>query len=431
MAAATALRYDSRTMSGEKRGGSFLALKTPQQATDALARFAALARVERLPVGAAVGRVPASPILAPCDEPRFRRSAMDGYALRAEDTFGAGEGAPAYLRLAGRVEMGRAPDRALSAGEAMEISTGARVPEGADAVVMVEHTERAGETVEIVRPVGVGQNVILPGDDVRAGTPVVAAFRRLRPADVAMIAALGITSVEVFARPRVAIVSTGDELVPFEETPGPAQVRDVNSLALSAQVERAGGIPSTLGIVRDDPSALRAAVSRALEGADVVLLSGGSSAGVRDHTAEVLDAFGPPGLLFHGIAVAPGKPTIAAARGNVPLFGMPGYPVSSLVIFELFVRPVLERLGGVADPPPPFGRSVRATLARQIASKPGREDWVRVGLSREADGGWSATPVRGSTGTLSSIASADGVIRVGLEEEGVPAGREVEVFRWE
>ena len=418
-------------MCARAKGGSFLSLKTPEEATAVLAGFPAVARAERVALAEADGRVLVEPLRSPEPHPAFARAAMDGWAVRAADTFGAGEGTPTYLTFAGAIAMGEAPPRALDAGEAFEISTGACMPDGADAVVMVEHSERAADTVEIVRPAGVGENVILPGDDARPGDLLVPAGRRLRPADLALAAAVGVRQLEVRARPVVAILSTGDELVPAGTAPGKAQVRDVNSLALAAQVRRAGGDPRLHGIVRDDPDDLRVAVTKALEGADALLLSGGSSAGVRDHTAEVLDSLGPPGVLAHGIAVAPGKPTILAARGNVPLVGMPGYPVSSLVIFEVFLAPLVQRLGGVADPPPPFGRARRATLTRQIASKPGREDWARVTLARTTEGRLEATPVKGGTGAITSVAHADGFVRVAMNEEGIAAGAEVEVLSWE
>jgi len=414
----------------KKLGGSFLSLKTPDEATRLLAAFPAISRTERIAIGDADGRVLAAPLASPEEHPSFARSAMDGFAVRAADTFGAGDGAPAYLAFAGAIAMGQTPARALAAGEAMEISTGACLPDGADAVVMLEHTERAAATVEVVRAAGVGENVIRPGDDVKKDAPLLPAWRRLRPADLALAASVGVTHVNAIARPVIAILSTGDELVPAGTAPARAEVRDVNSLALEAQVRRAGGVPRLHGIVRDEPAALRAAVAKALEGADALLLSGGSSAGARDHTADILAELGPPGLLAHGIAVAPGKPTILAARGNVPLIGMPGYPVSSLVIFEVFIGPLLHRLGGVAIPPPPFGSAVRATLAKQIASKPGREDWVRVTLETRDDGSSAAHPLKGGTGALSSVAMADGFVRVLMNEEGIPAGRDVEVLTW-
>lgn len=410
----------------QARGGSFLTLKTPDEAREILARFGRLSRTETIPLDAADGRVLAAPVVSPERHPLFARAAMDGWAVRAEDTHGAGEGAPAYLTSAGSVAMGIAPQAGLPRGGAMEISTGACMPPGADAVVMLEHSERAGATIEIVRPVGSGENVILPGDDVHEGAAILPAGRRLRAADLALAAAVGVGRVTVVQRPVVAILSTGDELVARDTVPGPAQVRDVNTVALEAQVRRAGGIPRAHGIVRDDAAALRAAVERALEGADALLLSGGSSAGVRDHTAQVLGALGEPGLLAHGIAIAPGKPTILAARGATPLIGMPGYPVASLVIFEVFVAPMLQRMSGVANPPPPFGRVVRATLSKQIASKPGREDWARVTLD-----GAIATPLKGGTGALSSLALADGFVRVAANEEGLPAGRDVDVLCWD
>ncbi len=382
-----------------------------------------------MPLSRAAGRVLAAPLLSPEDHPTFARASMDGFAVRASDTFGAGEGLPAYAKVVGSVAMGRTPGRAIGPGEAMEAWTGGAMPDGADAVVMIEHTERSGDTIEIVRPVGVGENVLRAGDDVRRSDLLVGNDRRLRAADLAILAAVGAGDVVVRRRPKVAVLSTGDELVSADDVPGPAQVRDVNAVALAAQIERAGGEPVMRGIVRDDLDLLLGATRAALADADMVLLSGGSSAGARDHTAEVLGSLGPPGVLAHGIAVAPGKPTILAAAGTKPLIGMPGYPVSSLVIFELFVSGLVERLSGVAEPPEPFGRRVRATLGKQIASKPGREDWVRVTLATDA-GRLVATPVRGGTAVLSSITRADGFVRVAMNEEGLGAGSEVEVALW-
>jgi len=422
------------------RAGSFLALKTPDEARAILRRFSLVAGTETVPLVVAAGRVLAEDLRAPEDHPTFARASMDGWAVCAADTFGAGEGLPALLRIGGHVAMGAVPSVPAGPGAAVGISTGACLPPGADAVVMLEHAEQSGALLEVVRPVGVGENVVQIGDDARAGQVLVPAGRRLRAADLALAAAVGVHELVARRRPRVAILSTGDELVPADATPGPAQVRDVNAPALAVQVARAGGDPVLCGIVRDDPAALTAAAAAALDRADVLLVSGGSSAGGRDHTRDVLDRLGPPGVLAHGIAVAPGKPTILAAARDKPVLGLPGYPVSSLLIFELFVAGLIERLGGVVSPPAPFGRRRRATLARQVASKPGREDWVRVVLAEavdevdeQAEPGASrliAVPVRGGTAVISSIVKADGVVCVRMHEEGLPAGAEVEVCLW-
>ncbi len=423
------------TESKAPAAGSFLSLSTPSEVRALLARFPALsAETVPLDLERADGRVLFDDVASPEDHPAFARATMDGFAVRAADTFGCSDGLPAYLKISGTVPMGGAFDApgGVASDAAVEISTGGMMPPGADAVVMLEYTQRAAAspTIEVTRPVAPGDNVIQTGDDVRRGAAVVRAGARLRPGELAILAACGVRQVRVHRAPIVAILSTGDELVGRDTlVPGPGQVRDVNSLALAAQVRRAGGVPLERGIVGDRRDELLRATERALAESDLVLLSGGSSAGSRDLTVEVLSALGPPGVLVHGIAVAPGKPTIVARVGDKPLFGMPGYPVSSLVIFELFVAPLIGRLAGERSLREPFGRSVRARLSRAVASKPGREDYVRVTLRQDGETR-VAEPVRGGTASLSSVAGADGVVRLGIAEEGRAAGSEVEVLLW-
>jgi len=375
----------------------------------------------------ALGRVTAEEITAVEDSPPFTRATMDGFAVRSRDTFGATEAMPAFLALAGTVPMGQAPTKPLQAGEAIGVATGAAVPEGADAVVMVEHTEKVSATeLAVYRPAAPGENIIMLGEDYRQGQVVLPAGRKILPQDIGVLAGLGITRLEVYCRPRVAIVSTGDELVHPDQVPGPGQIRDINSLALAAQVEEAGGVPLLQGIVPDQAESLEQALKKAREVADLVVVSGGSSVGARDATAQVMDRLGSPGVLFHGVSMRPGKPLIFAMIKDVPFYGLSGNPVSALIAFDLFVRPALYSLQGM----PPLAerrRVVRACLARNIASAAGREDFIRVRLNQKGDQLW-AEPLLGASGLMRPLVEADGLVRISRNSEGLPEGAEVDVI---
>lgn len=380
------------------------------------------------------GRVTAEDILSPGEVPSFSRSTVDGYAVRASYTFGASESIPAMLSLAAPVPMGRLAKAPLSPGYAAPVATGGALPEGADAVVMVEHAEPLDEnTVAVMRPVAPGANVVQRGEDVTAGELLFPRGHRFRPADVGVLAAAGVTAMEVFPRPRVAILSTGEEIVPVEVDPGPGQVRDINGSTLSALVGEDGGQPERRGIVADRYEDLRAALEQALQ-ADLVLVSGGSSVGTRDLTASVLATLGPPGVLAHGLALRPGKPTLVAVVRGKPVLGLPGHPVSAMVAYYLLARPALRRLQGW-DPTAETAQSwkwcwkgkVRARVSRSLASVPGREDYVRVRLVPEGEG-LMADPVLGKSGTISTMVRAQGLLHIPLAREGVAPGEEVDVY---
>ena len=353
-------------------------------------------RSERIAVIDALGRVLAADLAAPHDLPSFPRSTVDGYALAAQDTHGASDSLPAYLEVVGEVSMGQAAAVSLDEGQCAIVHTGGMIPTDADAVVMVEHTQRvrAGQsqpgdaggdftpyTIEVYRPVAIGQNVIQVGEDVRQGEAVLPAGHVIRPQDIGGLLALGITQIEVAARPRVAILSQGDEVVSPDQTPGPGQVRDINSHTLAALARQAGAEAITFPIVPDRLEALQAAAASALAQADMLVMSAGSSVSVRDMTAQVIDGLGRPGILVHGVSVKPGKPTILAVCDGKPVFGLPGNPVSAMVIFELFVTPAIRSLLGAEE----MRKSrVPARLARNIASATGREDIVQVRLESRA-----------------------------------------------
>jgi molybdopterin molybdotransferase len=397
----------------------FFAVRT---VADTLAGFRPARRtpVETVALEAALGRVPATAITAPAPLPGFARTTVDGYAVRAADTYGASEGLPSYLDVRGAVRMGRAPAVDVAPGGAVEVPTGGALPPGADAVVMVEHTQEAMVgTIEVVRPVAPGENVVGADEDVAAGAALAAAGRPLRAADLALLAAAGVTAIEVHARPRVAILSTGDEVVePATARLAPGQVRDAIAVALAALVREAGGEPDPRGIVPDERDALAAALEAALVTSDVVVVSAGSSVGMRDETAAVVAGLGD--IWCHGLALRPGKPTLLADCGGVPLVGLPGNPRSALVVFRLLGVPLVRLVGGcTAAPPEPV---IAARLARDLPSAAGRLDVAQVTVR---DG--TATPLFGPSALLSVLGAADGYIVVPEEATGLSAGATVDV----
>lgn len=374
----------------------------------------------------ALGRVTAEAVRAPHPLPAFPRSTVDGYALRAVDTYGASESLPAYLRVVGEVQMGQTVEFSLPPACCVLIHTGGMLPTDADAVVMLEHTQRVrADEIEVLRAVAAGENVLKVGEDVVAGQEVLLAGTRLRPAEIGGLMALGITKLMVTRQPRVGIISSGDELVPPEVEPAPGQVRDVNAYTLSALVEETGGEPQRYGIVRDDPSALLNVAERALAECEVAVITAGSSASTRDLTAEVINRLGQPGILVHGINIRPGKPTILAVCAGKTVIGLPGNPVSALVIASLFLRPVIEALLGLRASRPRPAISARLTL--NLPSQAGREDWVPVKIVSTAQG-YLAEPVFGKSNLIFTLARADGLVRIPADANGLASGELVEVI---
>ena len=408
----------------------FFKVVSPEEAKEALRGFRALG-AESLSSFDAVGRVLAEDVHSPVDLPDFPRATMDGYALRAADSFGAGEAIPAYLDVIGQVPMGAAPGFSVGRGEAARILTGGMVPEGADAVVMEEFTTAPDEeTLEVRRPAAVGENVLGVGDDLKKDELILGAGARLRSQDVGALAGVGVTSVEVHRRPRVAILPTGDELVDPRETPRVGQVRDINRFSLAAGVVEAGGEPETEDILPDDLAIIKERLHQAVNRADVVLISGGSSMGLRDYTVEAIDSLGEPGVLVHGISIKPGKPTIIGRivrdREDKAVIGIPGHPVSALMIFHAFVRPIIRQLSGEITRTEASAEGLLATLSRNVASAPGREDLVRVALA-EGENGRVAHPLMGNSAMISTMTKADGYIAIPLEAEGLREGAQVRV----
>lgn len=407
---------------------AFFKVVTPEEARQLLLQVDPVG-TEKIQTVRARGRVLAEDLYSQVDLPHFHRAAMDGYAVKAKDTFGASASLPAYLKIVGTVEMGKEVTRPLGKGEAMRISTGGMLPPESDGVVMVEYTEEVGEgAVEIHRGVSPWQNVILVGDDIKRGELVFRRGRRLRAHDLGALTGIGIAQLSVHKKPRIALISTGDEIVDVDSEPLPGQVRNINQHSLVGLIEECGAELNDLGVVRDDRKALTAALDRALEWGDLVLLSGGSSVGARDVAMDAILSLPGAEMIFHGISVSPGKPTIFARAAEKPLLGLPGYPVSALVIFDLFAAPLIRALGGEdAAAAGRFQKTARAILKTNVASQTGREDYVRVSLER-IDGKLYATPLPSKSGAIFTLVKADGMIRVDLNQEGVEKGEEVEII---
>ncbi len=382
-------------------------------------------RTERIDTFTALGRVLAEPLTAPESLPSFRRSTMDGYAVRAEDTYGASESLPTYLSLVGEVLMGTAAQLTVGPGQASVAHTGGMVPEGADAVLMIERTQKLDdETIEVLRAVAPGENIIEVGDDVKEGDPLLDAAHILRAQDIGGLLALGILEVSVASRPRVAIVTTGDEIIPPSEKPGSGQIRDVNSYTVSGLVTRAGGLTLSQKIVPDRFEDVLEAAKKGLAESDALVISAGSSVSVRDLSAAVVAKLGKPGIVAHGVSLRPGKPTILAVCDGKPVFGLPGNPVSAMVVSELFLTPVLYRLQGVSKAPEKH--SVEATLIRHVPSVTGREDHVPVKIIRRTDR-IEADPVFGKSNLIYTLVKADGLIVVPIDANGLHEGDSVSV----
>lgn len=381
---------------------------------------------ETVPVINCLGRVAAQDVVSHSNVPDFGRSTMDGYAVKARDTFGASEAMPTMLEIAGEVLMGREAEIPVKPGQAVRISTGGMLPEGADAVVMIEYTENLdSRTILVVKPVAPGENIVQRGEDIAAGQVLITAGTVIRPQEMGALAGVGVSACSVFKRPKVAVLSTGDEIVEPGDSPRPGQVRDINTYTVSGLVEQAGGEPVRFGIIKDEFDLLKETIQKALQETDIIVVSGGSSVGTRDVTSDVLNSLGTPGVLVHGVSVKPGKPTILGVVGNKPVIGLPGHPASAMVLGDIFLVPLIRALSGLGFTAP--GRTtVRAVMGRSMASASGRLDYIRVVL-KENEGCLTAEPILGKSGLITTMVKAEGVVIVPMAKEGVEAGEEVDV----
>ncbi len=405
----------------------FLTLIDPDAALSHLfAHFQPHPQVEKIPTVEGLGRVTAEAVPSPHPLPAFRRSTVDGYAVRARDTHGASESLPAYLPLTGEVPMGDRPSFSLMERECALIHTGGMLPEGADAVVMVEHTQSLPDSeIEILRAAAVGENVIDVGEDIQQGEVVIPQGTRIRPPEIGGLLALGITEVSVASRPRVGIISSGDEVIPPQGDPRPGQVRDINTYTLSGLVREAGGNVVPYGIIPDDREPMLTTLRKAHQECDLVVVTAGSSASSRDLTAELMDALGEPGVLVHGVNVKPGKPTIFAVAGEKVMIGLPGNPVSALVIASLYVVPVIEAMLGLRSEK--FTPFISAELTINLSSQTGREDWIPVQLRTTPEGKVLAEPVFGKSNLIFVLVKARGLVRIPADAGGMEAGSQVRV----
>lgn len=400
-----------------------LSVLTPEEVFKLIqSEFSPLVEIEYLPLNRSCGRVLAADIKAEEFVPDFNRSTVDGYALKAEDTFGCTDSIPAVLKLKGQVLMGKGAEFSIEKGECCYIPTGGEIPNGADCAVMIEYSEDYSDgTVGILKPGSPGLNMIFRGDDVFPGKTVLEKGRLLTAQDIGALASMGIADVPVASKIKVGIISTGDELVPLYEKPGPGQIRDVNSPLLESMLHHFGAEPVNYGIIKDDKVLLSSAVERALSECDVVVLSGGSSVGLKDATCEIIESFGD--LLMHGIAVKPGKPTILGKCSGKPVIGLPGHPGAAGFITEIFVLPLIARLENRNYRLFP----VKAVLPESIGANHGRAQFYAVKLKKE-NGKLIAYPIRSKAGLITQLAGSDGFFEIDRDCEGLPEGAEVEVI---
>jgi molybdopterin molybdotransferase len=407
----------------------FLHVITADQFVNLLGSFSRLSS-ERIPLDAALDRVLSEDIVAEEDLPEAPRSTVDGFAVRAEDTFGASDSIPAFLEVSEAVMMGTMPGFGIHAGQASPIPTGGFLPRGADAVVMVEYTNSVGSnSIEVSKPVTAKTNVLEKGEDARSGQILLSRGKKLRSQELGFLAALGISQVAVYRQARVAVLSTGDELVPIDAKPKPGQVRDANSYSISALVRSSGADPSVSEIVQDNADLLRTAIIDGLAQSDVLVLSGGSSVGVRDLMVDVVSALPGVKMLAHGVSIRPGKPVLLASQDGKPIIGLPGHPVSALVVALIFLAPFLQYLQGGEMEKGPLGNRIKASLATSFHSTIGLEEYVRVRIEETIEGGYRVHPIFGKSGMLSTMVKANGMLQVPMNVEGLSKGDVVEVVQ--
>ncbi|WOF15306.1 molybdopterin molybdotransferase MoeA [Methanoplanus sp. FWC-SCC4] len=397
----------------------FLKLISVSEAKAKIREIAGETYPQKVTLSEAYDRVLASDVLSDADVPGFSRSIVDGYAVVSKDTTGAGESIPTMLEYLGRVEMGTPAQIKLTPGTCAYVPTGGNVPDGADAVAMVEYSEALGDEVLIFRPMSNGENIVFADEDFAKGSPVMKKGTTLKPQECGVLASLGKEEVEVFKKPVIGIISTGNELVPVSKEPGFGKVRDVNTYLCSGFVKRCGCIPKIYGVIPDERDELREAIRLATEECDAVLISGGSSKDERDNTSSIIKELGE--VLIHGIAISPGKPTIIGTATGKPVIGLPGHPASAYIVLYVLVSELLYKMQMKAV----TNNTITTTLLENIPSAQGREDYVRVKLSDDG-----AKPLYAKSGLLNTLIKSDGMVKIPSGSEGLEAGSLVEVILW-
>ncbi|HHT50444.1 MAG TPA: molybdopterin molybdenumtransferase MoeA [Eubacteriaceae bacterium] len=373
-----------------------------------------------------IGRIVYEDIFSPFDVPEFNRSTVDGYAVVSKDTFGVSESLPVFLDVIDSVEMGKVAEKDLKTGQAIYVPTGGMIPKGADGMIMIEYVENLDKnTIAVYRTVAPGEGIIFKGEDIRSKELLIKKGKKLSPQDIGAIAAMGINQIKVFQKPRVAIISTGDEIVPPGERVKFGQIRDINTYSLGALIENLGGTITQRLLIADDFNLIKEKLDKVLDNNHIVLISGGSSVGLKDVTAKVIDDLGEPGVFVHGLAVKPGKPTIIGKVKNKAVFGLPGHPVSAMIICRIIVGFLINRMISGENIEDVY---LEAISKENIHSSPGKETYQMVELIRE-DGKVYAQPIYGKSGSISTLIHADGFIRINQNTEGVNKGDKVWVIR--
>jgi molybdopterin molybdotransferase len=404
----------------------FFNVKTVDETMDIIDQyFAPIHEPARISITEAVGRILAEDVYSTQQVPPFARATVDGYAVQARTIYGASESMPAFLDITGKIQMGKGAEIPLLEGQAQYIPTGGMVPVGADSVVMIEHVEEVGELLNVYRQVAPGENVIHAGDDIGIGDYALAKGSRLRPQDLGLLAAIGVTEVAVYKVPIAGILSTGDEIVPPEQTAlAPGEIRDINSIMIGSRLQQLGANVIYGGIVQDEYEEFLTRAKALFEQVDLLVLSGGSSVGTRDFTVQVLGALGEPGVLVHGVATKPGKPTIVGKSQGKPVMGLPGHPVSALIMLDLLGVPILRKLQGESQDV--LDKRIRARISRNVPSSVGRSDYIRVTLEERDNELW-AIPVFGKSGLVSTLSESDGIVEISANKEGILEGEQVKV----
>lgn len=368
----------------------------------------------------------AEPVMANENVPGFDRSTVDGYAVKAKDTFGTSETMPGFLNLSGEVKMGEKAIHPVGFGEAIYVPTGGMIPPGSDGVIMIEHCEDLDGLLNTYKQIAPGENIIRAGEDIKSGEILLNEGVRLRPQELGALAALGITEVKVYRRLKAAYLSSGDEIVPYQtENLKIGQVRDINYLTISGLLKNWNIDCLYGGIVKDEYEVFAKRAKELFESVDCLILSGGSSVGAKDYTTEVIQSLGDPGVFVHGISIKPGKPTILSVSGGKPVIGLPGHPASAMIIFQLFGERIFKKLKGEKIERKPD--RIFARITKNIASSPGRSDYIRVRLF-EKDNEWWAEPIIGKSGLINTLVKSDGIVEIVSEKEGIAQGEYVPVM---